>query len=47
MGAAAAQDLLEEIYRGGCVDSSFQWHTALFMALAQKDVSKYLTGEFL
>lgn len=45
LGKAAAQQLLEEVYRGGCVDSSFQWIAALFMALAQKDVSKYLTGE--
>lgn len=44
LGRAAAQKLLEEIYRGGCVDSSFQWITTLFMALAQKDVSKFLTG---
>lgn len=47
LGVAAAQKLLEEIYRGGCVDSSFQWITALFMALGQKDVSKFLTGKFL
>lgn len=45
LGVAAAQKLLEEIYRGGCVDSSFQWITALFMALGQKDVSKFLTGK--
>lgn len=47
LGRAAAQKLLEEIYRGGCVDSSLQWISALFMALAQKDVSKFLTGEIL
>lgn len=45
LGVKAAQMLLEEIYRGGCVDSSFQWMVSLFMALGQKDVSKYLTGE--
>ncbi|XP_066994846.2 RNA 3'-terminal phosphate cyclase-like protein [Anabrus simplex] len=44
IGKKAAFLLLEEIYRGGCVDSTFQSHTALFMALAPKDVSKYLTG---
>lgn len=38
--------MLEEIYRGGCVDSTFQWITVLFMALAQKDVSKFLTGNY-
>ena len=36
--------LLDEIYRGGCVDSSFQWLVALYMALGQKDVSKFLIG---
>lgn len=46
LGAMAAQKLLEEIYRGGCVDSTFQWLTALYMALGQKDVSKFLTGPF-
>ncbi|XP_037028162.1 probable RNA 3'-terminal phosphate cyclase-like protein [Bradysia coprophila] len=46
LGVAAAHKLLEEIYRGGCVDSSFQWLVALFMALAQKDVSKFLVGPF-
>lgn len=45
LGKAAAHKLLEEIYRGGCVDSSFQWITALFMALGAKDVSKFLTGK--
>ncbi|CAD7090256.1 unnamed protein product [Hermetia illucens] len=44
LGREAAYRLLDEIYRGGCVDSSFQWLTILFMALGQKDVSKYLTG---
>lgn len=46
LGKAAAHKLLEEIYRGGCVDSSFQWITALFMALSAKDVSKFLTGNY-
>lgn len=44
LGREAAYRLLDEIYRGGCVDSTFQWLTILFMALGQKDVSKYLTG---
>lgn len=44
LGKEAAHKLLDEIYRGGCVDSSFQWLAALFMALGQKNVSKFLTG---
>ncbi|XP_055606727.1 probable RNA 3'-terminal phosphate cyclase-like protein [Uranotaenia lowii] len=44
VGREAAMKLLDEIYRGGCVDSSFQWMVALFMALGQKDVSKFLIG---
>lgn len=46
LGQEAAHKLLYEIYRGGCVDSTFQWLAALYMALGQKDVSKYLTGPF-
>lgn len=46
LGVSAAHKLLEEIYRGGCVDSSFQWLAALFMTLGQKDVSKFLVGPF-
>ncbi|XP_055626334.1 probable RNA 3'-terminal phosphate cyclase-like protein [Toxorhynchites rutilus septentrionalis] len=44
VGKEAALKLLDEIYRGGCVDSAFQWLVALFMALGQKDVSKCLIG---
>lgn len=44
IGVAAASKLLEEIYRGGCVDSTFQWMTVLYMALGQKNISKFLTG---
>jgi len=44
LGTEGAHLLLEEIYRGGCVDSSSQSLTALFMALGPKDVSKTLTG---
>lgn len=46
LGKDAANKLLDEIFRGGCVESSFQWLCALYMALGQKDVSKYLTGPF-
>lgn len=44
LGKEAANKLLDEIYRGGCMDSSYQWLCALYMALGQKDVSKFLTG---
>uniref|UniRef100_A0A240PJW7 Uncharacterized protein n=1 Tax=Anopheles atroparvus TaxID=41427 RepID=A0A240PJW7_ANOAO len=44
LGREAGMRLLDEIYRGGCVDSTFQWLAVLYMALAQKDVSKYLIG---
>lgn len=44
IGILAAHKLLEEIYRGGCVDSTFQWLTVLYMALGQKNISKFLTG---
>ncbi|XP_058833572.1 probable RNA 3'-terminal phosphate cyclase-like protein [Topomyia yanbarensis] len=44
LGKEAAMKLLDEIYRGGCVDSAFQWMVTLFMALGQKDVSKFLIG---
>ncbi|KAK6179261.1 hypothetical protein SNE40_011664 [Patella caerulea] len=45
LGKETAKNLLEEIYRGGCVDSTNQSTTALFMALGQQDVSKMLIGE--
>lgn len=44
LGREVANRLLEEIYRGGCVDSTFQWMVTLFMALGQQNVSKFLTG---
>ncbi|XP_054708796.1 RNA 3'-terminal phosphate cyclase-like protein [Uloborus diversus] len=40
----AAYELLEEIYRGGCVDSSNQMLACLFMALSSTDVSKTKMG---
>jgi RNA 3'-terminal phosphate cyclase-like protein len=40
----AAKNLLEEIYRGGCVDSSCQYLAFLFMALNQRDISRILSG---
>jgi len=36
--------MLEEIWRGGCIDSSFQSIALLYMALRQKDVSHLLLG---
>ncbi|XP_076441484.1 RNA 3'-terminal phosphate cyclase-like protein [Babylonia areolata] len=44
IGKAAAVQLLEEIYRGGCVDSTSQCVALLCMALGQQDVSKVLMG---
>nr|CAD7396879.1 unnamed protein product [Timema cristinae] len=44
IGKLAAFRLLEEIYRGGCVDSTYQSLATVLMALAPKDVSKYLMG---
>lgn len=44
MGRDVAMRLLDEIYRGGCCDAAYQWLAALFMALGQKHVSKFLTG---
>ncbi|EDW82699.1 uncharacterized protein Dwil_GK10124 [Drosophila willistoni] len=44
LGQEAAMRLLDEIYRGGCCDSSYQWLAALYMALSQKNVSKFVTG---
>lgn len=40
LGRECALKLLDEIHRGGAVDSSFQWILALWMALGQKDVSE-------
>ncbi len=44
VGRRAAHNLLEEIYRGGCVDSSAQALAFLFMALGPPDVSKMVVG---
>ncbi|KJH45466.1 RNA 3-prime-terminal phosphate cyclase, insert domain protein [Dictyocaulus viviparus] len=44
VGTHAAVALLEEIYKGGCLDSSSQILACSFMALGQKDVSKFLFG---
>ncbi len=39
-----AKHLLEEIYRGGCVDSNIQTLALLMMCLGPRDVSKIVTG---
>ncbi|XP_053474008.1 RNA 3'-terminal phosphate cyclase-like protein [Ictalurus furcatus] len=44
MGKKCARLLLEEIYRGGCVDSTNQSLALLYMTLGQQDVSKTLLG---
>jgi len=36
--------MIAEIYRGGCVDSTAQGLSFLYMVLGQKDVSKIVTG---
>ncbi|XP_054287364.1 probable RNA 3'-terminal phosphate cyclase-like protein [Macrosteles quadrilineatus] len=44
MGRQLAWTLLEEVSRGGCVDSSFQSLACLYMSLTQKDVSQFVSG---
>nr|ADO27729.1 RNA 3'-terminal phosphate cyclase-like protein [Ictalurus furcatus] len=44
MGKKCARLLLEEIYRGGCVDSTNLSLALLYMTLGQQDVSKTLLG---
>ncbi|KAG5678848.1 hypothetical protein PVAND_008481 [Polypedilum vanderplanki] len=46
VGKFCANKLLDEIYRGGCCDSTFQWLMMLYMALGPKSVSKVVTGPF-
>ncbi|XP_048874675.1 RNA 3'-terminal phosphate cyclase-like protein isoform X2 [Brienomyrus brachyistius] len=44
LGRNCARLLLEEIYRGGCVDSTNQTLALLYMTLGQQDVSKAVLG---
>lgn len=44
VGCEAANRVLEEIWRGGCVDAISQPLLLLFMALAPTDVSKAMLG---
>lgn len=41
----AARSLLEEIQRGGCVDSKHQWLVMLLMVLGKEDVGRCLMGD--
>ncbi|XP_065834537.1 RNA 3'-terminal phosphate cyclase-like protein [Oscarella lobularis] len=45
LGEQTAKMLLEEIWKGGCVDSRNQSLAFLLMALGQKDLSKIQSGE--
>ncbi|KAI6220393.1 putative RNA 3'-terminal phosphate cyclase-like protein [Aphelenchoides fujianensis] len=45
VGLEAARRLLSEIYRGGCCDTTAQPLAATFMALGDRDVSKFLFGD--
>jgi len=44
LGLNAAKALLEEIFRGGCVDSTAQHLALLLAALGPKDVARVVTG---
>lgn len=44
LGKECANKLLDEIYRSGCCDSTFQWIMMLYMALGPKSVSKVVVG---
>nr|ACO15044.1 RNA 3-terminal phosphate cyclase-like protein [Caligus clemensi] len=44
LGIEGAHALLEEIFRGGAIDSNSQTLAILLMALSQRDVSKIVTG---
>lgn len=44
LGEECAKKLLDEIFRSGCCDSTFQWIMMLYMALGPKSVSKVVVG---
>ncbi|EDO31302.1 predicted protein [Nematostella vectensis] len=44
LGKETAKKLLQEVYKGGCVDSRHQSLALLYMAMGQQDVSRVLTG---
>lgn len=45
VGIIASKLLLNEIRRGGCVDTTSQWLNILLMILSPEDVSKIRIGE--
>lgn len=44
LGRSAAMSLLQEVYRGGCVDATHQSLVLVYMALGQMDISKVMIG---
>ena len=44
LGKSAAMSLLQEVYRGGCVDATHQSLVLVYMALGQMDISKVMLG---
>ena len=44
LGIRASRLLLQEIKKGGCVDSFSQWLYVLFIALGPEDVGKFRIG---
>lgn len=44
LGIECANKLLDEVYRSGCCDSTFQWIMMLYMALGPKSVGKVVVG---
>lgn len=44
LGKECANKLLDEVYRSGCCDSTFQWIMMLYMSLGPKSVSKVVVG---
>ena len=44
LGKSAAMLLLQEVYRGGCVDATHQSLVLVYMALGQMDISKVMIG---
>jgi RNA 3'-terminal phosphate cyclase-like protein len=45
VGIEAARRLLDEISRGGCIDTNHQWMCLLLMVLCSEDVSKVRLGK--
>ncbi|KAL9645176.1 hypothetical protein ABK040_002378 [Willaertia magna] len=45
VGRHTAKILFDEIYKGGCIDSTNQWYMFLLMSLTSEDVSKVRVGK--